>query len=163
MIIEGRPRATIMRSPSEQDFIPRTRSRGMLAPGVVHYAMCRWRLLVGIRDSQPRPCDLNDDLSSSAPRAPRTKWVRRDGYERMDSRGWMTERRWTFASVMHVCLLAKIHSISLQRRMARMYQGRDCRKSNKLQKQPCTDMLHYYGNWYYGKSGNFYIRSVLRI
>ncbi|KAG7189388.1 hypothetical protein KM043_017035 [Ampulex compressa] len=38
-----------------------TVARGVVSR-VVRITVSRWRLLVGIQDLQPRPCDLNDDL-----------------------------------------------------------------------------------------------------
>lgn len=71
-----------------------------------------------------------------SPRIPDRMGIRRNGYERMDSQGWLTERRWTFAFVTRVCVCVFArNSIPFRRRMARIFQGRGCRESNKLQQQ----------------------------
>lgn len=49
---------------------------GMRERRVVHPVVCRWRLLVGIQDLQPRPCDLNGDPFSHAHSGP--GWVQGD-------------------------------------------------------------------------------------
>lgn len=121
-----------------------------LARRVVRPVVCRWRFLVGIRDLQPRPCNLNDVLPSVAPtRTPDPEWV---------YAGWSRNSRggeWLNAACICVALHAPVSSLSLNAThfgtvtpsTVQVSQRRGgCRETLYIRRL-YLGMLHYYRNW----------------